>query len=53
MSLVEIKDFNTLISNKPIFDQTIKKKQETYKKLVKMSINDNYKIGNLLDYLRH
>ena len=27
MSLVEIKDFNALISNKPFFDQTIKKKK--------------------------
>ena len=53
MPLVEIKDFNALISNKPFFDQTIKKKQETYKKLVKMSRNDDYKIGNLLDYLHH
>ena len=28
MSLVEIKDFNALISNKPFFDQTIKKRNK-------------------------
>ena len=28
MPLIEIKDFNLLINNKPFFDQPVKKKQE-------------------------
>ena len=32
MLLVEIKDFNALINNKPFFDQSVKNKQETYEK---------------------
>ena len=35
ITLVEIKDFNALINNKPFFDQPVKNKQEAYKKLVK------------------
>ena len=37
MLLVEIKDFNTSINNKPFFDQFIRNKQEAYEKLVEMS----------------
>ena len=36
MPLVEIKDFNALIDNKPFFDQPVKSKQEVYEKLIKM-----------------
>ena len=32
--LIEIKDFNALIDNKPFFDQSVKSKQEAYQKLV-------------------
>ena len=32
MPLVEIKDFNTFIDNKPFFDQLVKNKQESYEK---------------------
>ena len=35
MSLVEIKDFNALIDNKPFLDHPVKKKQEAYGKPVK------------------
>ena len=49
--LVEIKDFNVLIDNKPFFDQPIINKQEAYEKRVEMSRNDVYTRGNLLDYL--
>ena len=36
MPLVEIKDFNTLIDNKPLFDQSVKKtKKERMKHLLK------------------
>ena len=34
MSLVEMKDFNTLIDNKPFFDQPVKNKQEAYEKVM-------------------
>ena len=37
MPLVEIKDFNALIDNKPFFDQPVKNKQEAYEKLIEMS----------------
>ena len=37
MSLVEIKDFNALIDNKVSIYQPVKKKGETYEKLVEMS----------------
>ena len=50
MPLVEIKDFNALIDNKPFFDQPVKNKQDAYKKLIEMPKTDNYKLGNLLDF---
>ena len=49
MSLVEIKDFNTLIDKKPILDQLVK----TKKKSIEMSKNGDYTTGNLLDYFYH
>ena len=51
MPLVETKDFIALIENKPFFDQAVKKKQEAYEKLVKMSGDNDSTTGNLLDYL--
>ena len=42
MPLVEIKDFNALIDNKPFFDQPVKNKQEAYEKIIEISKNDNY-----------
>ena len=53
MPLVEIKDFNVLINNKPLFDQSLKNKKETYEKLVEISRNDEYTTENELDYLYH
>ena len=50
---MEIKDLNALIDNTPFFNQPIKNKQEAYENLVKISINDDYTTGNLLDYLRY
>ena len=37
MPLVEIKDFNALIDNKPFSEQPMKNKQEAYEELVNMS----------------
>ena len=53
MPLVEIKDFNALIDNKPFFDQPVKDKQEAYEKHIEMSRNKDYTTGNLLDYLNY
>ena len=53
MSLVEIKDLNVLIDNKPFSDQPVKNKQEAYGKHVEMSRNDDSTTVNLLDYLHH
>ena len=36
MPLVEIKDFNALVNNKPFFDQPVKNKQESYDKRIKV-----------------
>ena len=54
MPLVEIKDFNALIDNKPFFCSTSsfvpsQTKQKAYEKLTEMSKNDGYTTGNLLD----
>ena len=35
ITLVEIKDINLLINNKPFFDQPVKNKQEAYENLLK------------------
>ena len=53
MPLVEIKDFNRLIDNKPIFWSASKNKQEAYEKPVEMSRSNNYTAGNLLDLSCH
>ena len=37
MTLVEIKDFDALIYDKPFFIQTVKNKQKAYEKLIEMS----------------
>ena len=50
MSLVQMKDFDTLIENKPFFYQPVKDKQEPYEKLIEMSRNDDDTTGNLIDY---
>ena len=47
MSLVEIKNFNTLIDNKPFLDQPVKKQTRSAWK----TYWNGYKPGNLLDYL--
>ena len=52
MPLVEIKDFNELIDNKPFFDYPVKNKQEAHETF-QMSRNDDYTTGNLLDFSYH
>ena len=53
MALVEIKDFNALIANKPFFDQPVKNKQEVHEELIEISRNDNYIAENLLVFSYH
>ena len=50
MPNIEIKDYNVIIDGKPFFEVPIKNKEETYKKIIEISKNSNYTIGNLLDY---
>ena len=47
---VEIKDFNILTDEKSFFDLPVKTEEETYKKIIEMSINDDYTTGNLFDF---
>ena len=47
---VEIKHFSVLIDGKIFFDVPIKNKEETYKKVIEMSKNNDYTTGNLLNY---
>ena len=42
-----------LINNKQFSNQPVKIKQEEYKKLVEMSINNDHSKENLLDSLYH
>ena len=51
MPLVEIKDVNVLIDNKPFFDQPVKNEQEACEKLIEMLRNDDYTTESSLDYL--
>ena len=46
MSSVKLKDFNALIDNNPFFDQPVRNKQETYRKLYEISRNNEYTTGN-------
>ena len=50
MPPVEIKDFNALLDDKSFFEQPVKNKQEVHETLVKMSRNDDYITGSLLEY---
>ena len=47
---VEIKDFNVLIDGKSLFDLPVKNEKDAYKKIIKMSNNNDYTTGNLLDF---
>ena len=46
-----MKDFNSLIDNKSVFDYQIKK--EAYENLAEMSRNDDYTTANLLYFSYH
>ena len=44
--------FNALIDNKPVFDQSLKNKQEAHEKLVKMSRNNDHTTGKNQKYYK-
>ena len=48
---VEIKNFNTLIDGKSFFNLPVKNEEEAYEKIIDMSNNNDYTIGNLLDFV--
>ena len=47
---VEINDFNVLIDGKFFFDLPVKSAKEAYEKIIEISNNNDYTIGNLLDF---
>ena len=47
---VMVKDFNVIIDKLAFFDLSIKTEEETYEKIIDITINNEYTTGNLLDY---
>ena len=47
---VQIEDFNVLIDGKSFSGMPIKNGEETYEQIIEMGRNNDYTIGNLLDY---
>ena len=47
---VMVKDFNIIIDKLAFFDLPIKTEEETYEKIIDISKNNDYTIGNLLNY---
>ena len=47
---VMIKDYNVIIDKLAFFDLPIKTEEEAYEKIIDISRNNEYTIGNLLDY---
>ena len=46
----EIKDFNVLIDRKGFFDLPVKNEEQASEKIIKISNNNDYTTGNLLDF---
>ena len=47
---VKIDDFNVLTDGENFFDLPVKNEDEAYKEIIKMSNNNDYTTGNLLDF---
>ena len=45
-----VKDFNVIIDKLAFFDLPVKNEEEAYEKIIDISKNSEYTIGNLLDY---
>ena len=48
---VEIKDFSVLIDGKSFFDLPAKHEEEVYEKVMRVNRNNDYKTGNLSDFV--
>ena len=48
---VEIKHFNVLIDWKSVFNFPVKNKEEAYEKIMSNDRNNDYRTGNLLDFV--
>ena len=47
---VEIKNYNVIIDGKPFFKLPVKNVEGTYQKIIDMGYNDDYTVGNLIDF---
>ena len=47
---IMVKDFNVIIDQLAFFDFPVKTEEEAYEKIIDISRNNEYTIGNLLDY---
>ena len=47
---VEIKNYNVIIDGKPFFELSVQNVEETYQKIIDMGYNDDYTVGNLIDF---
>ena len=47
---IEIKNYNVIIDGKPFFELPVKNMEETYQKIIDMGYNDDYTVGNLMDF---
>ena len=45
-----VKDYNAIIDKLAFFDLPIKTEEEAYEKIIYISRNNEYTVGNLLDY---
>ena len=47
---IRINDLHVLIDGKIFFDLSVKNEEEAYEKIIEMSNNNHYTIGNLLNF---
>ena len=47
---IEIKNDNVIVDSKPFFELPIKNMEETYQKIIDIGYNDDYTVGNLMDF---
>ena len=47
---IEIENYNVIIDGKPFFELPVKNVEETYQKIIDMGYNDDYTVGNLMDF---
>ena len=47
---IEIKNDNVIVDSKAFFELPIKNMEETYQKIIDIGYNDDYTVGNLMDF---